>query len=166
LLEDNASMTGHLRVAAAARGVDVARLVFAPRAAPAVHLARHRLADLFLDTLPYGAHTAASDALWTGLPLLTCLGRQFDGRVAASLLRTIGLPELVTASLGEYEALALALARDPERLADLRARLAANRLSSPLYNAERFARSIEAAYLRMIEIARSGGKPQGFTVPG
>ena len=166
LLEDNASMTGHMRVAAAARGVAAARLVFALHAAPAAHLARHLLADLFLDTLPYGAHTTASDALWTGLPLLTSLGRQFDGRVAASLLRTIGLPELVTASLGEYEALALALARDPERLADLRSRLAANRLSSPLCNAERFARPIEAAYLRMIEIARSGGKPRSFTVPG
>ncbi|HEX4026389.1 MAG TPA: tetratricopeptide repeat protein [Rhizomicrobium sp.] len=165
LLEDNASMTGHLRAAAAARGVDGVRLVFAGRAAPPAHLARHRLADLFLDTLPYGAHTTASDALWTGLPLLTCLGRQFDGRVAASLLKTMGLPELVTASLEDYEALALALARSPEKLAEIATRLAANRLSGPLYDVVRFARSIEAAYLRMIEISHNGGQPQSFTIP-
>jgi predicted O-linked N-acetylglucosamine transferase (SPINDLY family) len=165
LLEDNAAMTANLRAAATARGLDAQRLVFAPRAAPALHLARHLLADLFLDTLPYGAHTTASDALWAGLPLLTCLGTQFDGRVAASLLRTIGLPELVTTSLEDYQALALALARDPERLAALRARLAANRLSSPLYDVEQFARAIESAYLRMIETSRERGKPQSFAVP-
>ena len=165
LLEDNLSMPGHLRAEAGARGVDVARLVFAPRAEPASHLARHRLADLFLDTLPYGAHTTASDALWTGLPLLTCLGRRFDGRVAASLLKTIGLSELVTTSLDEYEALALALARDPERLAGLRARLAANRLSSPLYDVAKFTRYLEAAYRCMMEVSRQGGKQQGFAVP-
>ena len=100
-----------------------------------------------------------------GLPLLTCLGTQFDGRVAASLLQTIGVPELVTASLADYEALALALARDPQRLAGLRARLAANRLSGPLYDAARFTRSIEAAYLRMMEISRARRKPESFTVP-
>ena len=165
LLQDNTSMPAHLRAAAAARGVDAGRLIFAPRAEPARHLARHRLADLFLDTLPYGAHTTASDALWTGLPLLTCLGAQFDGRVAASLLRTIGLPELVTASLTEYEMLALALARDPKKLEDLHVRLAANRLSSPLFDVERFARVIEAAYWRMIEISRKRGQPQSFAIP-
>lgn len=165
LLEDNASMPAHLRAAAAECGVDARRLIFAPRAAPAVHLARHRLADLFMDTLPYGAHTTASDALWAGLPLLTCLGKPFDGRVAASLLHTLGLPELVTDSLNEYEAQALALARTPARLAQLRARLAANRLTSPLYDVERFRDGIEAAYLRMIAIARGGGQPQSFAVP-
>ena len=165
LLQDNVSMPAHLRAAAAARGVDAGRLIFAPRAEPARHLARHRLADLFLDTLPYGAHTTASDALWTGLPLLTCLGVQFDGRVAASLLRTVGLPELVTASLTDYEALALALSQDPKRLEDLRARLAANRLSSPLFDVQRFARVIEAAYLRMIENSRKRGQPQSFAIP-
>jgi predicted O-linked N-acetylglucosamine transferase (SPINDLY family) len=164
LLEDNLSMPAHLRAEASARGVDAARLVFAPRGEPAAHLARHRLADLFLDTLPYGAHTTASDALWAGLAVLTCLGRQFDGRVAASLLETIGMPELVTASLDDYEALALALARDPERLAGLRARLAANRLSSPLYDVARFTRSLEAAYRRMMEISHSGRSPESFAV--
>ncbi len=165
LLEDNEAMTRNLRAAASARGVDAARLVFAARLPPAMHLARHRLADLFLDTLPYGAHTTASDALWTGLPLLTCLGKQFDGRVAASLLQTIGLPELVTPSLADYEALALSLARDPQMLAGLRARLAANRLTGPLYDAARFTRSIEAAWRRMMETSRQGRKPESFTVP-
>ena len=164
LLEDNPSMLEHLRSAATAHGVDAMRLIFAPRADPARHLARHRLADLFLDTLPYGAHTTASDALWAGLPLLTCLGQQFDGRVAASLLQTIGLPELVAHSLDEYESLALDLARAPERRAQLRARLAVNRLTSPLFDVERFREGIEAAYLKMIEISRSGGEPQGFAV--
>lgn len=166
LLQDNAAMPRHLRAEATRRGIDPARLVLAPRAAPAAHLARHRLADLFLDTLPYGAHTTASDALWAGLPLLTCLGRQFDGRVAASLLQTIGLPELITDCLEQYEALALALARDAERLSHVRARLAVGRLSSPLYDGTRFARAIEAAYLRMMEISRAGAKPESFTVPG
>ena len=164
LLEDNDAMPGHLRTAAAARGIDPARLVFAPRAPSAAHLARHRLADLFLDTLPYNAHTTASDALWAGLPVLTCLGAQFDGRVAASLLRAIGLPELVTRTMDAYEALALALARDPVRLANLRARLSANRLSSPLYDTDRFHVSLEAAYLRMLEISRNNGLPESFTV--
>jgi protein O-GlcNAc transferase len=150
LLDDNASARRNLQAAATARGIDPARLVFAPRMEQAAHLARHRLADLFLDTLPYNAHTTASDALWTGLPLVTCLGNQFDGRVAASLLQTIGLPEMVTDSLQEYEALALALVQDPARLAALKARLAANRLTSPLYDTAGFCAAIEAAYQRMV----------------
>ena len=165
LLQDSADMPAHLRTAASARGVDPARLVFAPRMPSTAHLARHRLADLFLDTLPYGAHTTASDALWAGLPVLTCKGKQFDGRVAASLLQTIGLSELVTHSLEEYEALALVLARDQARLAELRARLAVNRLSSPLYDTDRFRTYIETAYLCMLEISRSDRDPESFTVP-
>jgi predicted O-linked N-acetylglucosamine transferase (SPINDLY family) len=166
LLEDNADMPGHLRAAACVHGIDPARLVFAPRAAPAAHLARHRLADLFLDTSPYNAHTTASDALWAGLPLLTCKGTQFDGRVAASLLETVGLPELITASLAEYEALALTLAQAPGRLAALRARLAANLPASPLYDIGGFRQSLEAAYLHMLEMSRAGRAPESFTVPG
>jgi len=103
--------------------------------------------------------------LWAGLPLLTCLGTQFDGRVAASLLETMGLPDQVTRSLEEYEALALALARDPSRLQALRTRLAENRHTSPLYDTDRFRRSLEAAYLRMMEIARAGERPESFSVP-
>jgi protein O-GlcNAc transferase len=150
LLDDNDSARGHLRAAAAARGIDPVRLVFAARMEQAAHLARHRLADLFLDTLPYNAHTTASDALWTGLPLVTCMGASFDGRVAASLLKTIGLPELVTQNLEEYEALALALARDTARLADIKARLAQNRLSSPLFDTDGFRAGLEAVYERLI----------------
>ena len=163
LLEDNRVMPVHLRAAATARGIDPARLVFAPRAAPAAHLARHGLADLFVDTLPYNAHTTASDALWAGLPLVTFLGKAFDGRVAASLLKAVGLPELVTDGTRDYEALALALARDPPRLAALRARLAANR-ASPLYDTARFCAALESAYTRMMEISCKHAGAESFTV--
>ena len=164
LLEDNAVMPAHLRAAAAARSIDPARLVFAPRLSPPAHLARHAMADLFVDSFPYNAHTTASDALWAGLPLVTFLGEAFDGRVAASLLKAVGLPELVTDELEAYEALALALAKDPPRLAALRARLAANRLSSPLYDTARFCAALEAAYLRMMEISSAHRAPESFTV--
>jgi protein O-GlcNAc transferase len=113
LLRANAAAEENLRREAAARGVDPMRLVFAEQIVLSEHLARHRLADLFLDTLPYNAHTTASDALWAGLPVLACLGNSFAGRVAASLNHAVGLPELVTQSLDEYEALALQLARNP-----------------------------------------------------
>jgi predicted O-linked N-acetylglucosamine transferase (SPINDLY family) len=164
LLDDNATAKRNLELAAAARGVDPARLIFAPRVPPAVHLARHRLADLFLDTLPYNAHTTASDALWAGLPVITCQGAQFDGRVAASLLQTVGLGELVTHSMEDYERLALELARDPARLSALKTKLAANRHSSPLFDTDAFRRGIETAYWRMLEIAQNGRAPESFTV--
>src|SRR6185295_3994493 len=108
------------------------------------HLARHRLADLFLDTLPYGAHTSASDALWTGLPVLTVEGETFAGRVGMSLLHAVGLPELNARSLGEYEAIALDLARDPARLAALKAKLLHHRDTWPLFDTMRFTRNFEA----------------------
>jgi predicted O-linked N-acetylglucosamine transferase (SPINDLY family) len=165
LLDDNETARRNLKARAAACGIDPARLVFAPRIPSAAHLARHRLADLFVDTLPYNAHTTASDALWAGLPLLTCCGHQFDGRVAASLLECVGLPELVTRNLEEYEASALALACDPPRLTDLRARLAQTRLTSALYDTEGFRKSLETAYLRMMEISRQSRAPESFTVP-
>jgi predicted O-linked N-acetylglucosamine transferase (SPINDLY family) len=165
LLEDNAAAPDNLKAAAAVRGVDPARLVFAPRVESAAHLARHRLANLFLDTLPYNAHTTASDALWGGLPVVTCLGRMFDGRVAASLLGAVGLSDLVTATVEEYEALALDLARNPGRLRGLRTTLATNRLTHPLFDTESFRRYIEAAYIRMVDISQGGGGPQSFSVP-
>src|SRR6202044_901977 len=108
-----------------------ARLVFAPILPHLEHLARHRLADLFLDTLPYNAHTTASDALWAGLPVVTCAGETFAGRVAGSLLRAVGLPELMTTSLADYENLALALAREPQKLAALKEKLTRNLPSAP-----------------------------------
>ncbi len=162
LLHDNDTARRNLRQAAAKRGVDPDRLIFAKRVPPTMHLARHRLAGLFLDTLPYNAHTTASDALWTGLPLVTCTGRAFDGRVATSLLCNLGLDDLITASLDAYEALALALARDPARLATIRARLARNISSSPLFDIAGFCTAIESAYQRMVDRARMGQAPESF----
>jgi len=155
----------HLRREACARGVDPARLIFAPKVERLDdHLARHALADLFLDTLPYNAHSTASDALWAALPVLTCLDNSFAGRVAASLLQAVGLPELVTTSLSDYEALALRLANDRPLLRDLRARLERNRTTRPLFDTDRFRRHIEAAYTRMWEIWQRGEAPQSFAV--
>jgi len=128
------------------------------------HLARHRQADLFLDTLPYNAHTTASDALWAGLPVLTCLGATFAGRVAGSLLKAAGLAELVTASLQDYEALALKLTQDKPLLRSLKERLARNRDTCPLFNTEYFARNIEAAYTKMAQRHQQGAVPQSSAV--
>jgi predicted O-linked N-acetylglucosamine transferase (SPINDLY family) len=164
LLRENVVAEGNLQREAKARGVDPARLVFADRMPLAEHLARHRLADLFLDTLPYNAHTTASDALWAGLPVLTCQGTSFAARVASSLLNAVGLPELVTTSLADYEALALRLATDPRLIGELRARLAANRLTHPLFDTGRFCRHIEAAYTTMWETWQRGEAPQSFAV--
>jgi protein O-GlcNAc transferase len=154
----------NLRKEARARGVDPGRLAFAAPLPLEEHLARHRLADLFLDTLPYNAHTTASDALWVGLPLVTCEGVAFAGRVAASLLGALDLPELVTRDAGEYEAVALRLAREPRRLQELRDRLARNRLTRPLFDVERFRRHLESAYFEMWEIWQRGEPPRSFDV--
>jgi predicted O-linked N-acetylglucosamine transferase (SPINDLY family) len=164
LLEDNTPAVRNLRREAALQGVHPQRLVFAPRVQYDAHLARHRLADLFLDTLPYNAHTTTSDALWSGLPVVTCLGETFAGRVAASLLRATGLPELVTESLDAYENLALSLARQPRALASLKAKLTASRTICPLFNTIRFARNLEQAYVAMSERARRGLAPETFAV--
>jgi predicted O-linked N-acetylglucosamine transferase (SPINDLY family) len=138
-----------LRGRAEQRGIDPSRLVFAERAPTDVHLARHALADLFLDTSPYGAHATAADALWAGLPVLTQLGEVFAGRVGASLLTAAGLPEMITRSPQEYEATALALARDPARLKSIRQKLATNRAIAPLFDMARFTQGLEAAYDKM-----------------
>ena len=140
----------NLRKEATARGVDPARLIFAPKLPAEQHLARHQLADLFLDTLPYNAHTTCSDALWAGLPVVTCYGKAFPGRVAASLLKAIDLPELVTATPQLYEALALELAQNPALLKATREKLARNRTTTPLFDSERFRKNIEAAYEAML----------------
>jgi protein O-GlcNAc transferase len=165
LLDSNATMVRNLRAEARARDVAPDRVVFAPRVGLAEHLARHRLADLFLDTIHYGAHTTASDALWAGLPVLTCLGSTFPGRVAASLLHAVGLPDLITPTLSEYEALAIGLARDPDRLGALRTRLAGQRLSAPLFRTELSTRHLEAAYRMMWERHQRGEPPRTFDVP-
>ncbi len=151
LSENNATAAGNLRNEAIDAGVNPERLVFAKRLpSSADHLARHRLADLFLDTLPYNAHTTASDALWAGLPVLTQIGSTFAGRVAASLLNAINLPELITETPEEYERLAIDLATHPEKLAAIKRKLANNRLTTPLFNTRLFTRHIEAAYVRNV----------------
>ncbi|MBV8653301.1 MAG: tetratricopeptide repeat protein [Alphaproteobacteria bacterium] len=164
LLEANQAVRDNLAREAVRRGVLPDRLVWAQRLPPPLHLARHSLADLFLDTLPYNAHTTASDALWAGLPVLTCPGETFASRVAASLLDAVGLPELATSSLADYEALALRLATDPASLAALKAKLAANRLTTPLFDSARFTRHLEAAYRQMWEMWREGEEAMGFEV--
>jgi predicted O-linked N-acetylglucosamine transferase (SPINDLY family) len=140
----------NLKQAAAELGIDPQRLIFAKAAVLDVHLARHQLADLFLDTLPYNAHATACDALWAGLPVLTRRGSAFAGRVAASLLEAAGLPELIAETAEGYEALALALARDPRRLKALRDKLAANRATAPLFDTPRLTRDLEALYSQML----------------
>ena len=165
LLEDNAVAAANLRREAQSRGVNPERLVFAARVPADEHLARHRLADLFLDTLPYNAHTTTSDALWAGLPVLTCMGTAFPGRVAASLLRAIGLPELVMHSLHEYAVKALELATDTRQLSELRSRLGKNRHTQPLFDTERFCAHLESAYTTMLQRYREGLPVESFSVP-
>ena len=164
LNENNPTAVANLRRHAEARGVAAGRITIAPKVPFPEHLARHRQADLFLDTLPYDAHATAVDALRAGLPVLTCPGAAFAGRVAASLLGAVGLPEFVTASLGEYEALALALTQDPARLAVLKTKLARESASYPLFDTGRFTRSVEAAYTTMWRRYHSGQAPASFAV--
>ena len=163
LRADNNSARANLQREATARGVAPQRLVFAERVdSNSDHLARHRVADLFIDTLPYNAHITASNALWVGLPVLTCTGRSFAARVAGSLLHAIGLPELVTGSLPEYEALALRLATCPAELRALRDRLAYNRSTHPLFDTPRWTRHLEAAFQEMWRLHCDGEQPRSF----
>jgi protein O-GlcNAc transferase len=164
LLEENPAAIANLRREAETRGVKPERLVFAPRLKREQHLARQGAADLFLDTLYCGAHTTASDALWAGLPVLTHPGPCFAGRVAGSLLSSLGLPELIARSLEEYEATALKLAREPGLLAALRTKLARNRDSGPLFDTRLSVRHLEAAYAAMREKFRQGSAPAAFSV--
>jgi predicted O-linked N-acetylglucosamine transferase (SPINDLY family) len=166
LLQDNAAVVANLRREAAARGVAQERLIFAPRTDPAMHLARQTLADVFVDTLPYNAHTTASDALWAGLPIVTILGPTFAARVAASLLYAANLPELVTNSHADYEALALRLARNPAALAALKAKVRGNRDLCPLFDTARFTQNLESAYSMMWERYQRGLPPGTFAVKG
>ena len=164
LMEDNPTAAANLRKAAQEGGLDPARVVFAGRMPAAEHLARHTLADLFLDTLPYNAHTTASDALWMGLPVLTCLGESFAGRVAGSLLRAVGLPELVTNTREDYESLAVKFATDRLALAAIKDKLLRSRLSAPLFDTQMFAVHIEAAYSAILDRHRAGLPPDHIEV--
>jgi predicted O-linked N-acetylglucosamine transferase (SPINDLY family) len=155
----------NLQKEAQARGVDPQRLVFAPHVpSMAAHLARHSLADLYLDTLPYNAHSTTCDALWAGVPVLTCAGQGFASRVAASALTAVGLPELIAGSLPEYEQKALELAREPAHLQELRSKLDRQRTGSPLFDTARYCRDLEAAYRAVHERALRGEAPVGFDV--
>jgi protein O-GlcNAc transferase len=156
----------NLRKAAAARNVSPERLVFAKRLPLADHLARHRLADLFLDTLPYNAHTTGSDALWAGVPVLTCRGNTFAGRVGASLLYAVRLPELITTSLDAYEDKAIGLAQDPEKLGNIKRKLAEHRLRTPLFDTELFTKHMERAYSAMYDRYRAALGPDHIDIPG
>ena len=164
LLDANDFAKANLRREAAARGIDPARLIFAAKLRITEHQARYALADLFLDNLPINAHTTASEALWAGLPVVTCAGEVFVGRVAGSLLHACGLPELVTHTLADYEALAMRLATDPALLAGLRERLQRTRLTAPLFDIERYARGLDAAFTYMIRLYERGSPPTAFTV--
>lgn len=165
LVADSDSVKNNLRAAAADRGISPQRLIFAPRISYPDHLARFRLADLFLDSLPFNAGTTASDALWAGVPVITCAGEAFASRMAGSLLNAIGLPELITHGLDQYEALALHLAGNPTLLSGIKAKLARNRDIHPLFDTDRFRRHLEAAYLTMWERSRRGEPPESFGVP-
>ena len=165
LLEDNASAANNLKEEAVARGVGSERLVFAERIQLSEHLARHKLADLFLDTLPVNAHTTASDALWAGLPVLTQIGETFAGRVAASLLKAIGLPELITTTSKSYERMSIDIATHPEKLAAIKHKLAENRLSTPLFDTQLFTKHIEAAYITMYDRHQAGLPPDHIVIP-
>jgi len=164
LFADNAILQGNLRNEALARGIDSQRVVFAPVVPYPQHLARLQLADVFLDTLPFNAGTTASDALWAGVPVLTRSGEAFAARMAGSLLRAIGMPELIAASPEEYVALAIRLGKDAQFLAATKARLAANRSTSPLFDTARFRRHIEAAYIAMWERTQRGEPPDHLTI--
>ncbi len=164
LLSSNRWAPDNLRREAQVRGIDARRLIFAPRVSLAAHLGRLALADLVLDTLPCNAHTTASDALWSGVPVLTCPGETFASRVAGSLLLTMGLPELITDNLEQYEQRALELAENPKRLAALREKVKENRRTSPVFDAGRFTRHLEAAYHAMWNRHIRGQAPAAISI--
>ena len=164
LLQDNSWAAENLKKEAEKQGVAPDRLVFAERLPLPEHLARHRQADLFLDTFPYNAHTTTSDALWAGLPVLTLMGRSFASRVAASLLNAIGLPELITFTQKEYEALAIELAMNPNKLEDIKLKLASKRLTAPLFDTPLFTKNLEAAYIKMMEQYQADLQPDHIAI--
>ncbi len=164
LVEEPGPMRANLCRAAEAQGLSPSRLVFSPRTAYGDYLARLSLADLFLDTTPYNAGATANDALWAGLPLLTCAGETYVGRMASSLLTALGLAELVAPDLAAYETTALRLAEDPARLGELRRRLTERRNAGSAFDTGHYTAKIESAFRRMLEIHRQGGPPQAFRV--
>jgi len=165
LLATNDLARKNLGREAVARGLDPERLVFAPKLDHERHLRRLQLADLCLDTLPVAAFTTASDALWAGVPILTCAGETSAGRGAVSLLHAIGAPDLVASSLEDYESMAVRLAHNPSGLLAIRERIQQNRATSPLFDAVRHTRSVERAYVEMVRRSRAGEPPAAYSVP-
>ena len=164
LLQDTQLVVDNLKKEARKHGIDEQRLVFAERMLLSEHLARHRQADLFLDTLPYNAHTTASDALWAGLPVLTLKGKSFASRVAASLLNANDLPGLITETQQGYESLAIELALNPKKLADIKLKLANNNLTAPLFDTPLFTKKLEAAYIEMYERHQRDLQPDNILI--
>jgi protein O-GlcNAc transferase len=165
LYAENQWAETNLKKEAEARGINCAKIVFGKRMSAEEYLARYRVCDLFLDTFPYNAGTTASDALWSGVPVLTLIGQSFASRIAASLLNAIGLPELVTCTQEEYEALAIELALNTKKLADIKLKLAKNRLSAPLFDTPLFTKNLEAAYIQMHERNQLGMHPDHLSIP-
>ena len=164
LLESNSTAPENLRREASRHDIDPERIIFSPRMPLSEHLARYRLADLFLDTFPYTSHTTASDALWVGLPLVTCMGKTFAARVAGSLLNATGVPELITNNFDEYRELALKLATDPDLLSGVRRKLIENRDQCALFDTPRFVSNLESAYEMIMARRREGLEPADITV--
>ena len=163
--ENNKNFQSNIAIEFETRGIDQSRLIFAKRVELMTdHLARYSLADLFLDTHPYNAHTTAVDSLKTGIPVLTLMGQSFASRVAASLLNAIGLPELITSTQKEYEALAIELAMNPKKLEDIKYKLETNRLTAPLFNTPLFTKNLEAAYIKMMERYYADLKPEHIEI--
>ncbi len=164
LFEGNNSTIQNLITEALKFGINKSRLVFAKHMPVEEHLNRIKLADLFIDTLPCNAHTTSSDALRMGLPVLTCIGKSFASRIAASLLNAVNLPELITTTQEQYEALAIELATQPEKLKLIKAKLAHNLPTAPLYDTPLFTRHLESAYLTMYDRYQNGFAPEHIVV--
>ncbi len=165
LYAENQWVEANLKKEAEARGINSAKLVFGKRMPTEEYLARYRVCDLFLDTFPYNAGTTASDALWSGVPVLTLMGQSFASRIAASLLNAIGLPELITSTQKEYEALAIELAMNPHRLAGIKSKLIVGRLTTPLFDTPLFVKNLETTYMRMYERDQLGMQPDHLLIP-
>ena len=163
--KSNKWSVGNFYKEAKKRGIDASRLVFADKVPMDEHLARHKLADLFLDTFAFNAHTTATEALWAGLPVVTKLGEGFAARVAGSLLSALDLPELTTNNETEYEKLALELATNPEKLSSIKQKLAINRSSKPLFNTELYTKHLEDGYQKAYQLYFEGKKAAAIYVP-
>lgn len=164
LYAENQWSESNLKKEAEARGINSSRLVFGGCIPNDEYLARYQACNLFLDTFPYNAGATASDALWTGLPVLTLMGQSFASRVAASLLSAIDLPELITSTQEEYEGLAIELALNPKKLAYIKCKLEANRLTAPLFDTPLFTKNIETAYIKMMERYHADLEPDHIAI--